>query len=159
MRTNTGTGRILIAVYALFALAAAGRSVLQIAQTWPHPNLPYVLSAIAAVVYIVATVALARNRAASARIALYTIGFELFGVLAVGIWSYVDGSAFVAQGQAGDTTVWARFGQGYGYVPLLLPIAGLWWLRHTAHTPAPVVEQAPGQADGGSGNDESRRPT
>lgn len=133
MRTNTGTGRILVAVYALFALAAVGRSVLQIAQTWPHPNLPYLLSALAAVVYIVATVALARGDRTSARIAFYTIAFELFGVVAVGIWSYVDGGAFVAQGQAGDTTVWAHFGQGYGYVPLVLPIVGLWWLRHISH--------------------------
>lgn len=135
MRTNTGAGRILVAVYALFALAAVGRSVLQIAQTWPHPNLPYLLSALAAVVYIVATVALARGDRASARIALYTIAFELFGVVAVGIWSYADGGAFVAQGQAGDTTVWAHFGQGYGYVPLVLPIVGLWWLRRISSTP------------------------
>lgn len=134
MRTNTGAGRILVAVYALFALAAVGRSVLQIAQTWPHPNLPYLLSALAAVIYIVATVALARGNRASARIALYTIVFELFGVVAVGIWSYADGAAFVAQGQAGDTTVWAHFGQGYGYVPLVLPIVGLWWLRRISST-------------------------
>lgn len=135
MRTNTGAGRILVAVYALFALAAVGRSILQIAQNWPHPNLPYILSAVAAVVYIVATVALARGDRTSAQIALYTITFELFGVIAVGIWSYADGSAFVAQGQAGDTTVWAHFGQGYGYVPLVLPIVGLWWLRRTSRTP------------------------
>lgn len=137
MRTNTGTGRILIAVYALFALAAAGRSILQIAQTWPHPNTPYLLSAVAGVVYVVATVALARSGRTSARIAFYTIAFELFGVIAVGIWSYADAGAFVAQGQAGDTTVWAHFGQGYGYVPLVLPIVGLWWLRRTARTTDP----------------------
>ncbi|MBO1767643.1 hypothetical protein JOB34_12540 [Allobranchiibius sp. GilTou38] len=131
VRVNSGFGRILVALYALFALAATGRSVLQISQTWPHPALPYLLSALAAVVYIVATVALGRGGDRNARIALYTISFELLGVIAVGIWSYADGSAFVAQGQAGDTTVWAKFGQGYGYVPLLLPILGLWWLRHT----------------------------
>jgi hypothetical protein len=27
-----------------------------------------------------------------------------------------------------DATVWSDFGQGYGYVPLILPIVGLWWL-------------------------------
>ncbi|GGB15807.1 hypothetical protein GCM10011492_01890 [Flexivirga endophytica] len=125
-RINSGPGRMLVAVYGLLGLAATGRSILQIAQTWPDQHLPYWLSAVAAVVYLVATVALAR---ASARVALGTITFELFGVLAVGIWSYVDKAAFVAQGSAGDTTVWSKFGQGYGYVPLILPILGLWWLR------------------------------
>ncbi len=138
MRTNTGFGRILVAVYALFALAATGRSVLQIGQTWPHPAMPYLLSALAALVYIVATVALARTGATSTRIALATIAFELLGVLVVGIWSYADSGAFVAQGEAGDTTVWARFGQGYGYVPLLLPLVGLWWVRRTSQRDAPA---------------------
>ena len=123
---NSGPGRMLVAVYGLLGLAATGRSIMQIAQTWPDQHLPYWLSAVAAVVYLVATVALAR---ASGRVALATITFELFGVLAVGIWSYADKAAFVAQGSAGDTTVWSKFGQGYGYVPLILPVLGLWWLR------------------------------
>ena len=131
MRTNSGPGRMLVAVYALFALAATGRSVLQIAQTWPDQHLPYWLSALAAVVYLVATVALARGDRLSARIARATITFELVGVVAVGIWSYVDPDAFKAAGDAGDTTVWSHFGQGYGYVPLILPILGLLWLRRT----------------------------
>lgn len=130
-RVNTGPGRMLVAVYGLFALAATGRSIMQIAQTWPHQHLPYWLSAVAAIVYCVATVALARGSRTSARIALGTISFELFGVISVGIWSYADKAAFVAQGSAGDTTVWSKFGQGYGYVPLILPILGLLWLRHT----------------------------
>ncbi|NNG39360.1 hypothetical protein HJ588_08735 [Flexivirga sp. ID2601S] len=134
--TNTGPGRMLVAVYGLFALAATGRSVMQIAQTWPDQHLPYWLSALAAVVYCVATVALARGDRTSARIALGTISFELFGVIAVGIWSYADKAAFVAAGQAGDTTVWSKFGQGYGYVPLILPIVGLWWLRRTGRRAA-----------------------
>jgi hypothetical protein len=26
--------------------------------------------------------------------------------------------------------VWSGFGAGYGYVPLVLPFLGLWWLWH-----------------------------
>lgn len=126
---NSGPGRMLVAVYGLLGLAATGRSIMQIAQTWPDQHLPYWLSAVAAVVYLVATIALARGDRASARVASATISFELFGVIAVGVWSYVDKAAFVAAGSAGDTTVWSKFGQGYGYVPLILPILGLWWLR------------------------------
>lgn len=124
--TNAGPGRILVAVYGVFALAATGRSIMQVAQSWPHPPLPYLLSALAAVVYIVATVALALGD--RARLALTTISFELLGVLAVGIWSYLDTARFH------DKTVWSHFGQGYGYVPLVLPLVGLWWLRRSARS-------------------------
>lgn len=124
--TNSGPGRILVAVYGVFALAATGRSIMQVAQSWPHPPLPYLLSALAAVVYIVATVALALGD--RARLALATISFELLGVLAVGIWSYLDTARFH------DKTVWSHFGQGYGYVPLVLPLVGLWWLRRSARS-------------------------
>ncbi len=124
--TNSGPGRILVAVYGVFALAATGRSIMQVAQSWPHPPLPYLLSALAAVVYIVATVALALGD--RARLALATISFELLGVLAVGTWSYLDTARFH------DKTVWSHFGQGYGYVPLVLPLVGLWWLRRSARS-------------------------
>lgn len=125
--TSSGPGRLLVAVYALFALAATGRSVLQITEYFDRAPLAYVLSALAAVIYIVATVALARGDRTSARVAVATITTELVGVLVVGLWSYVQPSAFP------DKTVWSHFGQGYGFVPLVLPMVGLWWLRRTGN--------------------------
>lgn len=124
--TNSGPGRILVAVYGLFALAATGRSIMQVAQSWPNPPLPYLLSALAAVIYLVATVALARGDRASARVALVTILIELVGVVVVGTWSLLDSARFH------DKTVWSHYGQGYGFVPLVLPLVGLWWLRRTS---------------------------
>ncbi len=130
--TSTGFGRMLIAVYGLFALAATGRSILQLIEyfqpgsAYYHQGLlAYLLSALAAVIYIVATVALARSGPVSVQVARVTIGIEMCGVLAVGLWSILDTAAFP------DTTVWSDFGGGYGYVPLVLPMAGLWWLWHT----------------------------
>lgn len=125
--TSSGPGRLLVAVYALFALAATGRSVLQVVEYFDRAPLSYVLSALAAVIYIVATVALARGDRTSARVALATITTELVGVLVVGAWSYAQASAFP------DKTVWSHFGAGYGYVPLILPLVGLWWLRRTGN--------------------------
>lgn len=125
-RVNTGPGRMLVAVYGLFALAATGRSIMQIAQSFGKAPVPYLLSALAAIIYIVATVALARGNHASVRLARATITFELAGVLIVGLWSVLQPSAFH------DKTVWSHFGQGYGFVPLILPIVGLWWLRRNA---------------------------
>jgi hypothetical protein len=30
-----------------------------------------------------------------------------------------------------DATVWSLYGDGYGYVPVVLPILGLLWLRRS----------------------------
>ncbi|CAN5388194.1 membrane protein [soil metagenome] len=111
---------MLVAVYAIFALAASARSIFQIVTDFEEAPLAYVLSAIAGVVYIVATIALAKGLV---RLAWITIGFELTGVIVVGFLSLLDSDLFP------DQTVWTAFGQGYGYIPLVLPIIGLWWLR------------------------------
>ncbi|KYH45792.1 hypothetical protein [Branchiibius sp. NY16-3462-2] len=129
-RTSQGFGRVLIAVYGLLALAATGRSVLQLTTEFHKAPLAYILSAVAAVIYIVATVALVRGDRTSVRVARVTITIELIGVLTVGLWSYLDKAAFP------DKTVWSHFGQGYGYLPLVLPVVGLWWLARTASADA-----------------------
>jgi hypothetical protein len=118
-RLNNGPGRVLVAIYGVFALSATARAGVQIATSFGDAPLAYTLSALAGVVYIVATVALARN---ARRVALAACAFELLGVLTVGTLSVVDSEAFP------DATVWSDYGQGYGYVPLVLPVVGLWWL-------------------------------
>jgi hypothetical protein len=125
-RVNSGPGRVLVAIYGVFALAATARASVQIATKFGDAPLAYTLSALAAAVYIVATVALARN---NRRVALAACGFELLGVLTVGTLSIVDGEAFP------DATVWSDYGQGYGYVPLVLPVVGLWWLLRGRRRP------------------------
>ena len=123
--TGHGFGRVLVAVYGLLALAATGRSVLQITEYFDRAPVAYVLSAVAAGIYIVATIGLARGDRTSVRLATVALSIELVGVLVVGVISYAVPSAFP------DKTVWSHFGSGYGYVPLLLPLVGLWWIRHT----------------------------
>ena len=121
-RVGTGPGRLLVAVYAVFAVAASSRAAYQLATRFSDAPVAYLLSAVAAVVYVVATVALLRD---SRRLALACIAFELAGVLVVGALTAFDVVDFP------DATVWSVFGQGYGYVPLVLPVVGLWWLRRT----------------------------
>ena len=122
-RASRGPGRLLVAVYAVFAIAASGRATLQIIEYFHRAPLAYCLSALAAVIYVVATVALARGDRTSVRVATVSCSIELLGVLVVGVASYVDPVAFP------DQTVWSHFGSGYGYVPLVLPVIGLLWLR------------------------------
>lgn len=127
---NAGPGRLLVAVYAIFALAATARAAFQIATKFDHAPLAYLLSAFAAVVYIVATVGLARSGPTAYRVSVAAVGVEMVGVLAVGIFGLVDPAALP------EDTVWSGFGSGYGYVPLVLPMVGLWWLyrhRRDAH--------------------------
>ena len=120
--TGRGPGRLLVAVYAVFAVAASSRAGYQLATRFDDAPVAYVLSAVAAAVYVVATVALLRD---ARRLALASIGFELAGVLLVGLWSLIDAERFP------DQTVWSSFGAGYGFVPLVLPVVGLLWLRRT----------------------------
>lgn len=128
---NTGAGRLLVAVYAVFALSSTARAVFQIATKFDQAPLAYLLSALAAVVYIIATVGLSKSGASSYRVSVAAVGIEMFGVLAVGIFGLVDPAALP------DDTVWSGFGAGYGYVPLILPVLGLWWLyRHRADASA-----------------------
>lgn len=124
----SGPGRILVAVYAVLAIAATGRSVFQIIDRFDEAPIAFSLSAVAAFVYLVATFALALRWVT---IAWLTIAFELAGVLVVGTLS------LVAPGILGldsvdpfgrEATVWSAYGAGYLCVPLVLPVIGLLYL-------------------------------
>ncbi|BAL92464.1 hypothetical protein AMIS_72440 [Actinoplanes missouriensis 431] len=122
---NSGIGRVLLMVYGIFALSASARALVQISTHFTEAPLAYLLSAVAGLVYIAATVGLARGGPRGRLIALVSCSIELAGVLIVGTLSIVDAVAFP------DDTVWSHFGSGYGYVPLILPFIGLWWIwRH-----------------------------
>lgn len=119
---NQGLGRILVMVYAVFALSSFARSLYQLATDFSLAPLAYLLSAFAAAVYIVATFSLARSGRTAWYVSLVAVLVELVGVVGVGLWTVLDPQLFA------DDTVWSRFGAGYGYVPLVLPVLGLAWL-------------------------------
>ena len=122
---GSGLGRVLLLVYGVFAVSAGARAGVQIATRFSEAPLAYLLSAVAALIYIAATIGLAVGGPRGRRIALGSCSIELIGVLVVGTLSIADAVAFP------DDTVWSRYGSGYGYVPLVLPCIGLWWLwRH-----------------------------
>jgi hypothetical protein len=143
--TRTGPGRLLIAVYGLFALAATARAGVQIATKFDHAPVAYLLSAFAGVVYILATVTLVVGSPAARRIAVVSCSVELVGVLAIGTWSVVDPATFP------DATVWSGYGSGYGFVPLVLPVFGLLWLRRWARRPSTERTIVTSAGDAGPG--------
>ncbi|WP_344209283.1 hypothetical protein [Kribbella sancticallisti] len=113
-------------MYGVFALAATARAAVQIATQFSVAPVAYVLSAVAAIIYCAATFALAKATVLSRRVATVAILVELVGVITIGAFSYAVPEDFP------DATVWSHFGQGYGFVPLVLPVLGLLWLRRTA---------------------------
>lgn len=118
-RPERGIGNLVVAVYGVFALSATVRASYQLIRRYEEAPLAYWLSLFSALVYVVATIALARNKVVLAK---YTLIFELVGVLAIGLLSVLVPSLFA------HPTVWSFFGMGYGFIPLLLPIFGLWWI-------------------------------
>jgi cytochrome bd-type quinol oxidase subunit 2 len=126
---NRGFGRVLVVIYGVFALAATARSFVQIVTRFDEAPVAYLLSAVAALIYIVATVALARGDRTSTRVAAVAIGIELAGVVLVGLASLLSPEAFP------QASVWSAFGRGYLYIPVILPLVGLWWLHRTRSVP------------------------
>jgi drug/metabolite transporter (DMT)-like permease len=124
-RLRSGPGRLLVTLYGVFTVGAASRSVYQVATRFDEAPLAYVLSAVAAVVYAFITVSLVRGGETARRLALACCAAELAGVLAVGTWTLVEPSAFP------DATVWSDYGMGYLFIPLVLPVTGLLWLRRS----------------------------
>lgn len=119
---HTGPGRALTAVYGVFALSATARAGYQVIREFDVAPVAYSLSVIAAVIYIVATICLVIGNRASHRIAIGACLVEFVGVIIVGILSFTHPEDFA------KPSVWSSFGSGYGFIPLILPLVGLWWL-------------------------------
>ena len=127
LSTRHGLGRILVFVYGLFALSATARALVQLATQASTAPVAYTLSLFSGIVYIVATWALATERR---RVALVTICVELTGVLVIGTLSHPD--------DLDRASVWSDYGNGYGFVPLVLPLLGLWWLWRIRRSARPT---------------------
>jgi hypothetical protein len=126
-KRNLGIGRLLIAAYAVLALAATGRAGYELAAKFDQAPLPYALSALSAVIYIVATIALARSTSGWRTVAYVAVIIELTGVILIGAASFIWPEVFTYGGKQ-VKTVWSFFGIAYGCIPVVLPVLGLMWL-------------------------------
>ena len=124
-KRSLGVGRLLIVFYAVFAVSSTARASFQIITKFEQAPIAYSLSLVSALVYILATVSLAKAGKSWRQVALASVVFELIGVLTVGTLSFLAPELFA------HPSVWSGFGVGYGYIPLVLPILGLLWIRKT----------------------------
>lgn len=124
-RPKRGPHLVLMACYALFILASGSRAIVQIATQFHVAPFAYVLSAVAAVTYVVGWFAIRRAAHGKPRLAEVMLWVELAGVVIIGTLSVVKKEWFP------DASVWSDYGGGYGWVPAMLPIAALFWLHRT----------------------------
>ncbi|MFI8205686.1 hypothetical protein [Streptomyces sp. NPDC085937] len=122
-RLTGGPGVLLVWLYGVMVVGAVSRSVYQIATEFDRAPLAYSLSAMAGVVYGFITYTLVRGGEKARKAALVCCAAELVGVLTVGTWTLVEPSAFP------DATVWSDYGMGYLFIPVLLPLTAVYWLR------------------------------
>jgi hypothetical protein len=135
-RLSSGPGRLILALYGVFTVGAASRSAYQLSTAFDDAPLAYLLSAAAALVYAFITVALVRGGETARRLAQLCCAAELTGVLVIGTWTLLRPEAFP------DETVWSDYGRGYLFLPLVLPVTGLLWLRKSRPTAAPESSPA-----------------
>ncbi|GAB2748366.1 hypothetical protein GCM10027072_51190 [Streptomyces bullii] len=122
-RLTSGPGMLLVWLYGVMVVGAVSRSAYQIATEFDRAPLAYSLSAAAGLVYGFITYTLVRGGETARKAALVCCVAELAGVLTVGTWTLVEPSAFP------DATVWSDYGMGYVFIPVVLPLSAIFWLR------------------------------
>jgi len=121
--SRSGAHQILLLVYALFTLSAGARAVVQLVTKADEAPVAYSLSLLAALTYALGWVAIRRASEGHTAFASRMLWVELAGVLTVGTLSLLVRDWFP------DASVWSDYGIDYGFVPVVLPVAGLLWLR------------------------------
>jgi hypothetical protein len=117
-------GVILAVSYPVLALSAGVRATYQLFfKEDVTYYLPALLSGIAAICYLLATVGFIVRKRWAWRLSVSMLAFELVMVLLVGTLSFIIPDVI-------GRTVWGNFGADYGYFPLIQPLLGLAWLFH-----------------------------
>lgn len=118
----SAAGVILAVSYPVLALSAGVRAFYQLflKEDVIH-YLPSILSGVAAVCYLLATVGFVVRKRWAWRLSVSMLTFELVMVFVVGVLSYIIPDTI-------GRTVWGHFGADYAYFPLIQPLLGLAWL-------------------------------
>jgi hypothetical protein len=118
------SGVILAISYPVLAISTGFRAVYQLFFKEGVDNyLGPALTAVAALLYLVATVGFAVHKKWAWRVSVTALGLELLLVLTVGTLSLFYADVI-------GRTVWRYYGIDYGFFPLIQPLLGLLWLFH-----------------------------
>ena len=136
-----GIGAVLVTIYAILAIGATSRAVFQMLTEYSVAPISITLSGLSGVIYVLATIALILPGRSWYRVAWVTISFELLGVVTIGTLSLVVPNIF-----ADMNSVWSYYGFGYVFVPLVLPVLGMLWLRRHRPGSTPALSRNTGTA-------------
>jgi len=131
-------GTILAISYPVLALSTGFRAVYQLvllstgARTGPY--LPSLLSAVAALCYLTATIGFTVRQKWAWRLSVGVLGFETAMTLIIGTLGFIYPEVI-------GHTVWRAYGADYGFFPLIQPILGLAWLMHPTTLQAYSLKQ------------------
>lgn len=118
-------GTILAVSYPVLALSTGFRAVYQLvllstgARVGPY--LPSLLSAVAALSYLTATIGFTYRKKWAWQLSVGVLGFETVMTLLIGTLSFIYPDVI-------GSTVWRAYGADYGFFPLIQPLLGLAWL-------------------------------
>lgn len=117
-------GMILAISYPVLAFSTGFRAFYQLFfKEGVTEYLPPLLSGIAALCYLTATIGFAVRKQWAWRLSVWVLGFETLMTVIVGGLSIVKPELI-------GSTVWRYFGADYGFFPLIQPLLGLGWLFH-----------------------------
>jgi hypothetical protein len=117
-------GVILAISYPVLALSTGVRALYQLFfKEGVDYYLPALLSGLAAVLYLIATIGFVVRRKWAWRLSVGALLFETAMALLIGTLSFTHPDLI-------GRTVWRHFGADYGYFPLIQPLLGLAWLFH-----------------------------
>ncbi|HEU5088582.1 MAG TPA: hypothetical protein VFT99_14100 [Roseiflexaceae bacterium] len=116
-----GIRDVLVLAYGFWAIAALSRALYQYLFRHPAIWMPTHLSAFVGLLYLLIMLAMRRYTPLAWLVSVALLCIELGGVLIVGMLDVVWKPFPYA-------TVWSGFGAGYLFVPLVLPILGLFWM-------------------------------
>lgn len=116
------SGAVLALSYPVLAVSTGVRAAYQLFfKAGVTDYLPPLLSLVAALLYLLATVGFARRSRRAWRISVAALTVELALTLVVGTLSLVMPDVI-------GRTVWRLYGIDYGFFPLVQPVLGLIWL-------------------------------
>jgi hypothetical protein len=117
-------GVILAISYPVLAISTGFRAVYQLFFKEGVTNyLAPALSAVAALLYLIATIGFAVRKKWAWQISVVALGLEMVLVLFVGTLSLIVPETI-------GRTVWRYYGIDYAFFPLIQPLLGLLWLFH-----------------------------
>jgi lysylphosphatidylglycerol synthetase-like protein (DUF2156 family) len=117
-------GVILAISYPVLAISTGFRALYQLFFKEGVTNyLAPALTAVAALLYLIATIGFAVQKKWAWRISVVALSLEMMLVLIVGTLSFIYPDVI-------GRTVWRYYGIDYAFFPLIQPILGLLWLFH-----------------------------